>query len=31
LQVMSYQKELINLQIMEPHFLLVQASAISFW
>jgi mannosyltransferase len=31
LQVMSYQKELINLRIMGPHFLTNQAIAISFW
>jgi glycosyltransferase involved in cell wall biosynthesis len=31
LQVMSYQKELINLRIMGTHFLPNQALAISFW
>ena len=31
LQVMSYQKGLINLRIMGPHFLPDQALAISFW
>lgn len=31
LQVMSYQKELINLRIMGPHFLPDPTLAISFW